>query len=90
MIWMYNIKNVAKRLLFRLPENRLSSFRGIIKKKSSRLKLDFYTLFLPKYYFLFMTFSEAFIIASAFKPYFSISCSGVPDSPNVSSVATNS
>ena len=41
-------------------------------------------------YLRFNTFSEALTIASAFNPYFSINCSGVPLSPKVSLVATNS
>src|SRR5690606_38220684 len=41
-------------------------------------------------YFLFITVWAALTMASLFKPYFSINCSGVPDSPKVSLVATNS
>ena len=41
-------------------------------------------------YFLPITFNTALQIALAFNPYFSINCSGVPDSPKVSWVATNS
>jgi hypothetical protein len=41
-------------------------------------------------YLRLTTFSQALTIALAFKPYLSINCSGVPDSPKVSLVATNS
>jgi len=42
------------------------------------------------FYFLEITFFTAFTTAAASKPYFAINCSGVPDSPKVSLVATNS
>ena len=42
------------------------------------------------YFFLAITFLAAFSTESAFKPYFSINCAGVPDSPKVSLVPTNS
>jgi len=37
-----------------------------------------------------MTFKQELIIALESMPYFSINCFGVPDSPKVSFVATNS
>ena len=39
---------------------------------------------------MLITFFEAVTIAAAFKLYFSINCAGVPDSPKVSFVPTNS
>ncbi len=87
---MFNIKNVAKREIFSFSSEICQILVISQTKKSSLLELDFNILLKQKDYFRLITFSEAFIIALAFKPYFSINCSGVPDSPNVSCVATNS
>src|SRR5690606_6282807 len=46
--------------------------------------------YVPTISFRAKPFCTAIILASAFKPYFSIHCPGLPDSPNLSSTATYS